>query len=179
MNKSVIWRQCSVLMACVILPAGLAMAQSDGALDITGQLGATTDQSTSPPSISAPDSISDIVEDTPLFSLDTVTADSETDTDKNILSATSRDVPSVSLSNKDPKGVMLATIGINTEARGVLSRTMWQNSTVSDVMALMERLPERVSSPHLDQLLRHVMISRAIPPGGATQNAGIFVEYKL
>ena len=74
---------------------------------------------------------------------------------------------------------MLATIGINTEARGVLSRTMWQNSTVSDVMALMERLPERVSSPHLDQLLRHVMISRAIPPGGATQNAGIFVEYKL
>jgi hypothetical protein len=56
---------------------------------------------------------------------------------------------------------------------------MWQNSMVSDVMALMERLPERVSSPRLDQLLRHVMISRAIPPGGATQNAGIFVEYKL
>lgn len=181
MNKSVIWRQCSVLMACVILPAGFAVAQSDGALDITGQLGATTDQSTSPPSMSALDSISDTVEDTPLFSLDTVTTDSETDTDTdtNILSATSRDVPSVSLSNKDPKGVMLATIGINTEARGVLSRTMWQNSMVSDVMALMERLPERVSSPRLDQLLRHVMISRAIPPGGATQNAGIFVEYKL
>jgi hypothetical protein len=181
MNKSVIWRQCSVLMACVILPAGFAVAQSDGALDITGQLGATTDQSTSPPSISALDSISDTVEDTPLFSLDTVTTDSETDTDTdtNILSATSRDVPSVSLSNKDPKGVMLATIGINTEARGVLSRTMWQNSMVSDVMALMERLPERVSSPRLDQLLRHVMISRAIPPGGATQNAGIFLEYKL
>ena len=181
MNKSVIWRQCSVLMACVILPAGFAVAQSDGALDITGQLGATTDQSTSPPSMSALDSISDTVEDTPLFSLDTVTTDSETDTDTdtNILSATSRDVPSVSLSNKDPKGVMLATIGINTEARGVLSRTMWQNSMVSDVMALMERLPERVSSPRLDQLLRHVMISRAIPPGGATQNAGIFLEYKL
>jgi hypothetical protein len=181
MNKSVIWRQCSVLMACVILPAGFAVAQSDGALDITGQLGATTDQSTSPPSISALDSISDTVENTPLFSLDTVTTDSETDTDTdtNILSATSRDVPSVSLSNKDPKGVMLATIGINTEARGVLSRTMWQNSMVSDVMALMERLPERVSSPRLDQLLRHVMISRAIPPGGATQNAGIFLEYKL
>lgn len=181
MNKSVIWRQCSVLMACVILPAGFAVAQSDGALDITGQLGATTDQSTSPPSISALDSISDTVEDTPLFSLDTVTTDSETDTDTdtNILSATSRDVPSVSLSNKDPKGVMLATIGINTEARGVLSRTMWQNSMVSDVMALMKRLPERVSSPRLDQLLRHVMISRAIPPGGATQNAGIFLEYKL
>ncbi len=181
MNKSVIWRQCSVLMACVILPAGFAVAQSDGALDITGQLGATTDQSTSPPSMSALDSISDTVEDTPLFSLDTVTKDSETDTDTdtNIFSVTSRDVPSVSLSNKDPKGVMLATIGINTEARGVLSRTMWQNSMVSDVMALMERLPERVSSPRLDQLLRHVMISRAIPPGGTTQSAGIFVEYKL
>lgn len=191
MNKNVIWRQCGLLMACVILPSGFAVAQSDGALDITGQLGATLDQSTSPPTISA--------DDAPQFSLDTDAADSgimvadDTDAiifpindpasdmnnDTDTLTTTSRNVPSVSLSNKDPKGVMLATIGINTQARGVLSRTMWQNSAVSDVMALMERLPERVSSPRLDQLLRHVMISRAIPPKGATQNAGTFVEYKL
>ena len=141
MNKNVIWRQCGLLMACVILPSGFAVAQSDGALDITGQLGATLDQSTSPPTISA--------DDAPQFSLDTDAADSgimvaddtdaiifpisdpasdtasdmNNDTDTDTLTTTSRNVPSVSLSNKDPTGVMLATIGINTQARGVLSRT--------------------------------------------------------
>jgi hypothetical protein len=194
-KKSFIKFKYGILITCFILPSGLAMAQSDGALDITGQLGVETDVSV--PSL--PEMETEIKSDEPQFSIETLNEDvaaSETpitqDTDEIIFpslpdlntqpapsSVTSRDVPSVSLSNKDPKGVMLATVGINTEARGVLSRTMWQSSQVSDVIPLMERLPDRVSSPLLDQLLRHIMMSRAIPPNGATQNADNYVSLKL
>ncbi|MBL6781408.1 MAG: hypothetical protein ISQ21_00095 [Alphaproteobacteria bacterium] len=194
------------MIACVVMPYGMAMAQSDGALDITGQLGVETDT----PAKAILDSVIEPKQDIPQFSLDTngdANAGTIGDTDATGLTifqndddiifpqantektnddtpavqtiTSNRSVPSVSISNKDPKGVILATIGIDTDARGVLSRTMWQNSQVSDVIPLMERLPERLSSRRLDDMVRHVMISRAIPPKGATQKADIFVNYKL
>ena len=205
-KKAFIKYQYSWMIACVVMPYGMAMAQSDGALDITGQLGVETDT----PAKAILDSVIEPKQDIPQFSLDTngdANAGTIGDTDATGLTifqndddiifpqantektnddtpavqtiTSNRSVPSVSLSNKDPKGVILATIGIDTDARGVLSRTMWQNSQVSDVIPLMERLPERLSSRRLDDMVRHVMISRAIPPKGATQKADIFVNYKL
>ena len=158
------------------------MAQTDEALDITGQLGVASDQAISsspfPASTQAEDTDSSDDADAIIFPSIDDSLDNNTDTDTNTVSETSRNVPSVNLSNKDPKGVMLATIGINTEARGVLSRTMWQNSSASDIIPLMERLPQRAFAL-LDQIPRYIMVSRAIPPKGATQNADIFVRHKL
>lgn len=183
MEKGFIGRQCGFVAVCVVLSSGFSMAQTDEALDITGQLGVASDQAISsspfPASTQAEDTDSSDDADAIIFPSIDNSLDNNTDTDNNTVSETSRNVPSVNLSNKDPKGVMLATIGINTEARGVLSRTMWQNSSASDIIPLMERLPQRVSSPLLDQILRHIMVSRAIPPKGATQNADIFVRHKL
>ncbi len=168
MEKGFIGRQCGLVAVCVVLSSGFSMAQTDEALDITGQLGIAPDQaissSTFPASTQAEDTDSFDDADAIIFPSIDNSLDNSTDTDSNTVSETSRNVPSVNLSNKDPKGVMLATIGINTEARGVLSRTMWQNSSALDIITLMESLPQRVSSPLLDQILRHIMISRAIHP---------------
>ena len=205
-KKAFIKYQYSWMIACLVMPYGMAIAQSDGALDITGQLGVEAD---APATVSL-ESVTQTDQDISQFSFDLDSTDDTDATGASIFQndddiifpqantektndsginddgadvqttiTSNRSVPSVSLSNKDPKGVMLATIGIDTEARGVLSRTMWQNSEASDVILLMERLPARLSSQRLDDMLRHVMISRAIPPKGATQNADIFVNHKL
>ena len=90
-----------------------------------------------------------------------------------------RTSPSVTLSTKDPNAVRLATIGVEADAIGVLGRTMWQDSSVDDVMEIMSHLPERTASVTLDHLLRHVITSRAMPPQGGTQQAASYLAMRM
>jgi len=93
--------------------------------------------------------------------------------------AVTRSAPTVTLNAKDPNAVRLATIGVETDAIGGLGRTMWQDSSVEDVMTIMTHLPERTASVTLDQLLRHIIISRAMPPQGGTQQANAYLAMRM
>ena len=99
-------------MCCSIFR--ISLAQTDEALDITGQLGVASDQAISsspfPASTQAEDTDSSDDADAIIFPSIDDRLDNNTDTDTNTVSETSRNVPSVNLSNKDPKGVMLATL---------------------------------------------------------------------
>ena len=146
------------------------------ALDITGNLGGETSavgQTTDDGLIT----YSDETASGQVSSDETITPTETLTTQPTNLAP--RTAPTVTLNAKDPNAVRLATIGVEADAIGVLGRTMWQDSTVEDVMKIMTYLPERTASVTLDQLLRHVITSRAMPPQGGTQQANAYLAMRM
>ena len=99
------------------------------------------------------------------------------------LSATPLLAPRSRLVSQDPSVVRLATIGasmdIISDDSGVLGHTMWRNTTFDAAMRLFGHLPVRPSSRHIDRLVRHVMVSYAMPPEGALAAADTYLAARL
>ena len=91
--------------------------------------------------------------------------------------------PRSRLVSQDPSVVRLATIGasmdIISDDKGVLGHTMWRNTTFDAAMRLFGHLPVRPSSRHIDRLVRHVMVSYAMPPEGALAAADTYLAARL
>ena len=91
--------------------------------------------------------------------------------------------PQSRLVSQDPSVVRLATIGasmdIISDDSGVLGHTMWQNTTFDAAMRLFGHLPVRPSSRHIDRLVRHIMVSYAMPPEGALAAADTYLAARL
>ena len=91
--------------------------------------------------------------------------------------------PQSRLVSQDPSVVRLATIGasmdIISDDSGVLGHTMWRNTTFDAAMRLFGHLPVRPSSRHIDRLVRHVMVSYAMPPEGALAAADTYLAARL
>ena len=91
--------------------------------------------------------------------------------------------PRSRLVSQDPSVVRLATIGasmdIISDDSGVLGHTMWQNTTFDAAMRLFAHLPVRSSSRHIDRLVRHIMVSYAMPPEGALAAADTYLAARL
>ena len=91
--------------------------------------------------------------------------------------------PRSRLVSQDPSVVRLATIGasmdIISDDSGVLGHTMWRNTTFDAAMRLFGHLPVRPSSRHIDRLVRHVMVSYAMPPEGALAAADTYLAARL
>ncbi len=139
------------------------------ALDITGNLGGESSV------------ISEVADDALIVYPNASASDQEEDDNVSLnpTNTINRSAPTVTLSAKDPNAVRLATIGVETNAIGVLGRTMWQDSSVEDVMTIMTYLPERTASVTLDHLLHHIITSRAMPPQGGTQQANAYLAMRM
>ena len=91
--------------------------------------------------------------------------------------------PRSRLVSQDPSVVRLATIGasmdIISDDAGVLGHTMWRNTTFDAAMRLFGHLPVRPSSRHIDRLVRHIMVSYAMPPEGALAAADTYLAARL
>ena len=91
--------------------------------------------------------------------------------------------PRSRLVSQDPSVVRLATIGasmdIISDDSGVLGHTMWRNTTFDAAMRLFGHLPVRPSSRHIDRLVRHIMVSYAMPPEGALAAADTYLAARL
>ncbi len=91
--------------------------------------------------------------------------------------------PRSRLVSQDPSVVRLATIGasmdIISDDSGVLGHTMWRNTTLDAAMRLFGHLPVRPSSRHIDRLVRHIMVSYAMPPEGALAAADTYLAARL
>ena len=91
--------------------------------------------------------------------------------------------PRSRLVSQDPGIVRLATIGasmdIISDDSGVLGHTMWRNTTFDAAMRLFGHLPVRPSSRHIDRLVRHIMVSYAMPPEGALAAADTYLAARL
>ena len=91
--------------------------------------------------------------------------------------------PRSRLVSQDPGIVRLATIGasmdIISDDSGVLGHTMWRNTTFDAAMRLFAHLPVRSSSRHIDRLVRHIMVSYAMPPEGALAAADTYLAARL
>ena len=173
LNTNAIWiRFIAVMIGALCFAITTASAQNE-ALDITGALGET-------PSAETPPSESPQAETSPPESPQAETLSAET---PESAGAPPLLVPPARLVSQDPSAVRLATIGATMELisddRGVLGHTMWQNTPLDAVMRLFAHLPTRPSSHHLDRLLRHVMVSHAMPPQGALAAAETYVAARL
>ena len=135
------------------------------ALDITGALGATPET----PSATTLDESAD--------------AEAPKTAVPAALSATPLLAPRSRLVSQDPSVVRLATIGasmdIISDDKGVLGHTMWRNTTFDAAMRLFGHLPVRPSSRHIDRLVRHIMVSYAMPPEGALAAADTYLAARL
>ena len=138
------------------------------ALDITGALGAT-------PSATTPQA----------ETLNTDIPDESADAEapQTAVSAAPLLAPRSRLVSQDPSVVRLATIGasmdIISDDSGVLGHTMWRNTTFDAAMRLFGHLPVRPSSRHIDRLVRHIMVSYAMPPEGALAAADTYLAARL
>ena len=143
------------------------------ALDITGALGA-------PPSATTPQAET-LSAETPTAEIIGESADAEAP--QTAVSATPLLAPQSRLVSQDPSVVRLATIGasmdIISDDSGVLGHTMWRNTTFDAAMRLFGHLPVRPSSRHIDRLVRHIMVSYAMPPEGALAAADTYLAARL
>ena len=151
--------------------APLAETEAEAAaLDITGALGAPPETPSTTPQA-----------ETPTAEIIGESADAEVP--KTAVSATPLLAPRSRLVSQDPSVVRLATIGasmdIISDDSGVLGHTMWQNTTFDAAMRLFGHLPVRPSSRHIDRLVRHIMVSYAMPPEGALAAADTYLAARL
>ena len=157
----------------VAVDAPLAETEAEAAaLDITGALGAT-------PSATTPQAET--------LSAETLDESADAAPPKTAVPAALPAAPLLAprsrLVSQDPSVVRLATIGasmdIISDDSGVLGHTMWRNTTLDAAMRLFGHLPVRPSSRHIDRLVRHIMVSYAMPPEGALAAADTYLAARL
>ena len=88
-------------------------------------------------------------------------------------------VVSTGLRVKNPSSVRIASLGIERPAVDGIDRLMWGSTDAGRAMALFGRLPDNVASPVLNRRLEHLMLTRAVPPGGTVDNAEALVAFRL
>ena len=156
------------------------------ALDITGALGATPETPSATTldesaDAEAPQTAVPAAPETPTAEIIGESADAEAP--KTAVPAAPLLAPRSRLVSQDPSVVRLATIGasmdIISDDSGVLGHTMWRNTTFDAAMRLFGHLPVRPSSRHIDRLVRHIMVSYAMPPEGALAAADTYLAARL
>ena len=159
----------------VAVDAPLAETEAEAAaLDITGALGATPETPSTTPQAETP-------------SAETLDESADAAPPKTAVPAALPAAPLLApqsrLVSQDPSVVRLATIGasmdIISDDSGVLGHTMWRNTTFDAAMRLFGHLPVRPSSRHIDRLVRHIMVSYAMPPEGALAAADTYLAARL
>ena len=78
-----------------------------------------------------------------------------------------------------PDSIRLASVGIDIPALDGLDRLMWGATPADKALTLLGLLPERTASPAIQRGLEHLMLSRAVPPGGGEDNVEAIVETRL
>lgn len=86
---------------------------------------------------------------------------------------------SSSLNRRDPVALRLSALGLDLGPIGGLDDQAWQGTNVSDAITLLTALPSTSASPTLQQLMHHVVLSRSVPPQGASAAADALVAARL
>ena len=90
-----------------------------------------------------------------------------------------RIVVSTGLRVRDPSTVRIASLGLDRPPVDGLDRLMWGATDADRAVALFARLPEMVASPAIRQRLEHIMLSRAVPPGGTVDHTEALIGFRL
>ena len=90
-----------------------------------------------------------------------------------------RIVVSTGLRVRNPATVRIASLGLDRPPVDGLDRLMWGKTDADRAIALYARLPEMVASPALRQRLEHIMLSRAVPPGGTVDHTEALIGFRL
>ena len=88
-------------------------------------------------------------------------------------------VVSTGLRATSPSSLQLASLGLDIPDLDGLGRLMWGTTDADKVVALYGLLPEVTTSAALQKRLEHIMLSRAVPPGGKLSHAEPMVNLRL